>query len=253
MISKSELKYYASLLNKKFRKLENKFIVEGKKIVWEGLISNYLIEKVFVTNSFKEDNVQLIQKIRRKNVPIDVLKPVEFQRISDTKTPQGIAAIFKKKNLNFSISLKESFFIYLENINDPGNLGTIIRNCDWFGINNILLSKETAEIYNPKVIRSSMGSIFHLNLFEDIPLEEIEQFKTSGYSFICSNIEGEDVFNFKWKDKIILFLSNEAKGPSQELLSISDHKITIPRKGRAESLNVASASSILLSELTRKS
>jgi TrmH family RNA methyltransferase len=251
MISNNELKYYASLLNKKYRKIENKFLIEGKKIVEEGLASNYDCEKVFITAKFEETNPELINKIRKNKVQVAVLRSVEFQRISDAKAPQGIAAVLKKKSTVFSTSLiKDKVLVYLEDINDPGNLGTIIRNCDWFGINNILLSKESAEIYNPKVLRASMGSVFHLNIFLDITLKEITQLKNSGYTFICSDTDGKDVFDYKWNDKIILFLSNESKGPSQELLSITDHKITIPRKGNAESLNVASASAIILAELT---
>ncbi|MCH7773910.1 MAG: RNA methyltransferase [Bacteroidetes bacterium] len=251
MISNNELKYYASLLNKKYRKIENKFLIEGKKIVEEGLASNYDCEKVFITGKFEETNPVLIKKFRINKVPVEVLRSVEFQRISDTKAPQGIAAVLKKKGTTFSPSLiKDKILVYLEDISDPGNLGTILRNCDWFGINNILLSKESAEMYNPKVLRASMGSVFHLNIFEDITLKEILLLKKSGYTFICSDIEGENVFDFKRNNKIILFLSNESKGPSQELLSITDHKITIPRKGKAESLNVASASAIMLAVLT---
>ncbi|TDJ54641.1 MAG: RNA methyltransferase [Ignavibacteria bacterium] len=252
MISNNELKYYSSLLNKKYRKIENKFLIEGKKNVEEGLDSNYDCEKVFITRKFEETNPELIKKIRISKVQFEVLKSVEFQRISDTKAPQGIAAVLKNKSSVFSSSLiKDKVLVYLEDISDPGNLGTIIRNCDWFGINNILLSKESAEMYNPKVLRASMGSIFHLNVFEDITLKKITQLKISGYAFICSDTEGKDVFDFKLNDKIILFLSNESKGPSQELLSITDHKITIPRKGNADSLNVASASAIILAALTK--
>ena len=252
MISNNELKYYASLLNKKYRKIENKFLIEGKKIVEEGLASNYDCEKVFITGKFEETNPELIRKIRTKKVQVELLSSVEFQRISDTKAPQGIAAVLKKKSTVFSPSLiKDKFLVYLEDISDPGNLGTIIRNCDWFGINNILLSKESAEMYNPKVLRASMGSVFHLNIFEYITLKEITGLKNSGYAFICSDTDGKDVFDFSWYDKIILFLSNESKGPSQELLSITDHKITIPRKGNAESLNVASASAVILAALTK--
>jgi TrmH family RNA methyltransferase len=97
-----------------------------------------------------------------------------------------------------------------------------------------------------------MGSVFHLNIFEDITLKEISHLKNAGYKFICSDIEGKNIFDFNWNDKIILFLSNESKGPSQELLSITDHKITIPRKGKAESLNVASASAVILAALTEQ-
>jgi TrmH family RNA methyltransferase len=251
MISNNELKYYASLLNKKYRKIESKFIIEGKIIVEEGLASNYDCEKVFITGKFEETNPELIKKIRSYKVPLEVLKSIEFKRISDTKAPQGIAAVLKKKSATFSPSrINDKILVYLENISDPGNLGTIIRNCDWFGIKNILLSKESAEMYNPKVLRSSMGSGFHLNIFEDITLKEITHLKKSGYSFICSDTEGKNIFDIKWNDKIILFLSNESEGPSQELLSITDHKITIPRKGKAESLNVASASAIMLAVLT---
>jgi len=114
-----------------------------------------------------------------------------------------------------------------------------------------MLSKESAEMYNPKVLRASMGSVFHLNIFADITLKEITDLKKSGYAFICSDTEGKDVFDFSWNDKIILFLSNESKGPSQELLSLTDHKITIPRMGKAESLNVASASAVILAALTK--
>jgi len=251
MITNNELKYYASLLNKKYRALENKFLIEGKKIVEEGLASNYFCEKVFVTRKFEETNPALIKNFRINKFPVEVIKSVEFQRISDTKVPQGIAAVLKKKSTTFSPSLiNDKILVYLEDISDPGNLGTIFRNCDWFGINNILLSKESAEMYNPRVLRASMGSVFHLNIFEDITLKEILLLKKSGYSFICSDIDGKNVFDFKWNYKIILFLSNESKGPSQELLSITDHKITIPCKGKAESLNVASASAIMLAVLT---
>ena len=253
MISNNELKYYASLLNKKYRKIENKFLIEGKKIVEEGLVSNYDCEKVFITAKFEETNPELIKIFRPYKLPVEVLKSVEFQRISETKAPQGIAAVLKKKSTVFSPSgIKDKFIVYLEDISDPGNLGTIIRNCDWFGINNILLSKESAEIYNPKVLRASMGSVFHLNIFEEITLNEITNLKNSGYSFVCSDIVGKNVFDFKWNDKIILFLSNESEGPSQELLSITDHTITIPSNGKAESLNVASASAIILALLTNK-
>jgi TrmH family RNA methyltransferase len=250
MISNNELKYYASLLNKKYRKIENKFLIEGKKIVEEGLAVNFDCEKIFITKKFEETNPEVIKKIRSYKVPLEVLKSIDFKRISDTKAPQGIAAALNKKTTVFSPSrITDKFLVYLEDISDPGNLGTVIRNCDWFGINNILLSKESAEIYNPKVLRASMGSVFHLNIFEDITFNEITHLKNSGYSFVCSDTEGKNVFDFKWNDKIILFLSNESEGPSQELLSITDHKITIPRKGKAESLNVASASAIMLAVL----
>jgi len=252
MISNNELKYYTSLLNKKYRKIENKFLIEGKKIVEEALTSNYEYEKIFITGKFEESNPGLTKKIKTRKLPVEILKSSEFKKISDTKAPQGIAAALKKRREVFSTSnIKDKILVYLEDISDPGNLGTIIRNCDWFGIKNILLSKESAEIYNPKVLRASMGSVFHLNIFEAVKLIELTELKSLGYKFVCSDITGKNVFDFKWNDKTILFLSNESKGPSQELITIADFKITIPRVGKAESLNVASASAIILALLTK--
>jgi RNA methyltransferase, TrmH family len=252
MITKSELKYYNSLLQKKFRNLENKFLAEGKKVVLEGLKSSYQAEIIFITQKFVQKEEEYIRLLKTFNTRIVKLKSIDFKRISETRTPEGIAAVFenKKSELNFS-SLRDSILIYIEDISDPGNLGTIIRNCDWFGVKNILLSKKSAETFNPKVIRASMGSVFHLNVFEDVDIKDIEFFKESGYKYICADIEGENIFNAGKNDKIILFLSNESKGPSNELLSLMDGKVTIPGKGKAESLNVASASAVLLAELTK--
>jgi len=252
MITKSELKYYDSLLQKKFRNSENKFLVEGKKIVHEGLKSSYKSEIIFITQKFLEKEEKYLRELKSFGTRIERLKSVDFKKLSDTRSPEGIAAVFliEKKKLKFSF-LNDTILIYLEDISDPGNLGTIIRNCDWFGIQNIFLSNKSAEIFNPKVIRASMGSIFHLNMFEDVSLQEISVLKNSGYKFICGDVKGNSINEYKKKERILLFLANESKGPSEELLSIIDEKITIPGKGKAESLNVASASAVLLSELTK--
>ena len=252
MITRNELKYYTSLLQKKFRNSENKFLAEGKKIVLEGLKSHCRIDKIFVTEKFLEKEKEYTKRLRSLKTEIIKVKSQDFRRISDTKSPEGIAAAFEiqKDKINLS-SIKDSVIVYIEDISDPGNLGTIIRNCDWFGIKNVLLSKESAEVYNPKVIRASMGSIFHLNIFEDIGLNEILKLKETGYEFVCSDLSGINIFNFKKKKHTLLFLANESNGPSAQLRLITDKVVTIEGKGRAESLNVASASAVLLSELTK--
>ena len=252
MISKNELKYYSSLLKKKFRESEKKFIVEGKKSVYEEIESKFNCEIVFVTNKFSSEEDQFIKNLESRNFKVAILKSVDFNKISDTKTPQGIAAVFeiKKNKLNL-LSLDDQLLVYLENISDPGNLGTIIRTCDWFGIQNIFLSKDTSEIFNPKVIRSSMGSCFHVNIFEDVTLDEIAVLKKSGYEFLCGDIDGKNIYDLNRGKHTLLFLANESNGPSEKLLSIIDKKITIPGKGKAESLNVASALAIILAELTK--
>jgi RNA methyltransferase, TrmH family len=165
MMSKSDLQYYSSLLSKKHRKVENKFIVEGRKSVLEGLNSNYECEVVFVTNKFAEEHEDAFAQLAKVKKKIVSLKQKEFLKIADTETPQGIAAIFIKPENEFSTELfkNEKIIVMLDNISDPGNLGTIIRTCDWFGVRNIFLSENIVDFTNPKVIRSSMGSVFHLN------------------------------------------------------------------------------------------
>ncbi len=252
MITKNQLKYYSSLLNKKHRILENKFIAEGIKIVEEGLESDYECETIFVTSKFEELNPRMIKKLKARNINLEVLKSVEFQRISDTKAPQGIAAVFQYKQNKIALNkIDDNLIVYLEGLADPGNLGTIIRTADWFGIKTMMLSEETVELYNPKVIRSSMGSIFHLEVFDDVGLNELKIFKAKDYKFVCSNLTGTSIYDFEKPDKFILFFCNEANGPSEKLLKLADEKITIPGKGRAESLNVSTAAAIILSELTK--
>ncbi len=141
--------------------------------------------------------------------------------------------------------------VYLDNVSDPGNAGTILRNCDWFGIKDVLMSEGSVELYNPKVVRSSMGSIFHLNIYEDVSPAHLQELKGKGYRLICSDLAGEDLFDFKPPEKCIVVFSNEAHGPGNEIRERADHIVSIRKKGKAESLNVASASAVILSQLTR--
>lgn len=253
MITRSELQYYSSLRQKKHRKAENKFIVEGKNSVFEGLNSNYKCEILFMTNKFFSNNELEIAERTKNIAKVVTLKQKEFEKLSDTETPQGIAGVFAKPNLEFSTSAFESekIVVMLDNISDPGNLGTIIRNCDWFGVTKILLSENIVDYTNPKVIRASMGSIFHLNHYESISNNNLKDLKSSGYEILCADLEGENVFNYKSSKKKILILSSESQGPSEEIQAISDKKICIPKIGNAESLNVASASAALLAQLTK--
>lgn len=253
MISKNELQYYSSLLKKKYRKLEKKFIVEGKKSVLEGLNSHYNCEAVFNTNNFSEENKELVKNISSFKIRITTLKQKEFEQLSDTKTPQGIAAVFVKVNpkLKQLLSSEEQLIVMLDNISDPGNLGTIIRNCDWFGVKNILLSENIVDYTSPKVIRASMGSVFHVNIFEEVKTDILLKFKENGYAFLCADVKGENIFTFRSENKKLLILSSESHGPSKDIERMSDKKISIPRIGNAESLNVASASAVLLAQLTK--
>ncbi len=252
-ISKNNLKYYSSLRIKKFRDSENKFIAEGKKNIDEGLKSKFILENIFVTAEFEKENKNFLDDLLSKKINSSVLTEHELKKLTDTKTPQGVAAVFIKTKITDLKKLSSNNVVCLDNISDPGNVGTIIRNCDWFGIKEIILSEGCADIYNPKTLRASMGSIFHATIFENISLQtKIKSLKKNGYEVCCSDLSGENIFDFTFPEKKIIIFSNEANGPSRELLEIADAKITIPKYGKAESLNVASASAIILSQIVNQ-
>lgn len=254
MITKNELKYYSSLLKKKVRDEENKFIVEGIKIVSEGLQAGNC-EIILATNQFIEENKKLISIIQKEKIRLEILNSSDFSKLTDTITPQGIAAVFSKPILkeNFTKYINSELVVCLDNISDPGNLGTIIRNCDWFGIKDILLVNHCTDPYNSKTIRSCMGSNFHLNIYNEIDFEkDLTNLKAAGYTLIYTDTDGKNISEFFLKAKTIIVFSNEANGPSENIISVSKKKITIPKLGKAESLNVASASAVILNHLTKK-
>lgn len=254
MISKNELKYFSSLLIKKFRQQEEKFIVEGLKIVEEGLNSGYKCDAVFVTPAFVDSFPDVVNILNKRTNRILEIKSIDFQKISDTKSPQGIAAVFNKnypkKNLN---ELKDKLVVLIDNLSDPGNLGTILRTCDWFGLYNILISDQSVEYLNPKAVRASMGSIFHLNIYDEVFANDLSNLKNNGYQIICADIKGKNIFSYHTNKKSIITFSNESIGPSDIVKNLADDFITIPGKGRAESLNVSSAASIIIARLTNES
>jgi len=251
MISNNDLKYYSSLLQKKCRLKEKKFIAEGRKIVEEGLENNISCEVVFLSKNFAKTNFDFINKLTQQNHHYEIIKDKEFERLSDTVNPQGVAAIFYYRDKTMNI--KTELVTALENISDPGNVGTIIRNCDWFGVKEIILSENCSEVYNPKTIRASMGSIFHLKLFEGIKLiQELSSLKKNGYKIYSTHLKGKNLYEVKTGVKSVIVFSNESSGPTKELINISDEVISIPKYGMAESLNVASASAVVLSQLCKE-
>ena len=252
MLTKNQIKYYSSLLNKKFRHQEKKFLVEGIKLISEALDSNYSCEIIIALKESAAENQNLIKQLNKKKINTEIIKSVDFEKLCDTKNPQGIIGVFhfrQQSPLDFE---QEKLIVALENISDPGNVGTILRNCDWFGVKNILLNPDCAEVYNPKVIRASAGSVFHLNIFEEKDFYNLlKDQKKNGFAILCADLNGENLYTFTYNKKAILVLANEANGPTKNLLEICDYKITIPRIGKAESLNVASASAVILASLSK--
>lgn len=247
MLTSNEIKYYASLLDKKIRNKENKFIVEGLKSVEDGLKSKYNCEIIIVSHLFAEKEVLFIKKLINNKINFHIVKESEIKKLSDTKTPQGIVGVFYQKSETI-LDYELPFVLYLDNISDPGNLGTIIRTCDWFGVKQLLLSNNCVDIYNPKVIRSTMGSIFHINCIKDFNLlEHASNFRENNFSLICANLYGKSIYEYEINNKILLILGSESHGISPEIKNISNDLITIQKKGKAESLNVASAAAVFIS------
>ncbi len=250
-LTKAQIKSIANLGLKKFRNIENKFLIEGERAVRDGLNSGYNYELILVTKEYLDKNPNYL----KENKKVEILNNNDFQKISGTVNPQGIAAVFLKpvQNENWMNEIKTDLVVCLDCVTDPGNVGTIIRNCDWFGIREIILGNSCADLFNPKTIRASMGAIFNTNVFKSNNLsEDLKNLKTKSYKIISATLEGKNIFDYKQREKLIVILGNEANGISNEILNISDEFVTIPKKGAAESLNVANASAVILAELTKE-
>lgn len=246
MISKSQISFIKSLHQKKIRKEQGLFIVEGLKSIQEFINSEHLVDSVYCT----ENLVPKLDNLSRKIKPV-IISESELSKISTLSTPQAILAVVqipKQTDVNIK-KLEGSFLLALDGVQDPGNLGTIIRTADWFGLNTILCSMDTAEVYNPKVVQASMGSLSRVNIiYTDLGVL-FSQINIPVYGAL---LDGKSIYETDFGQEGIILLGNEGNGISKELLEKINYPITIPRYGKAESLNVAISASIFCSELRRK-
>lgn len=236
-VQNEKIKNIKKLNQKKYRDEENKFLVEGEHLVLEAYKHGYLEELIVLENTdFKLD-------IKMSIVTNQVLK-----YITELETPQKILGICKKINNNF-IGNK---VLMLDNIQDPGNLGTIIRSASAFNVDTIILSKDTVDLYNPKVIRATQGLIFNMNIIICDLEEKIKELKTNHYHILTTKVNGGKLIkNIQKKEKIVIIMGNEGKGVSEKIQNLSDEFIYIEMNEICESLNVAVATSIILYELNR--
>jgi TrmH family RNA methyltransferase len=252
MISKNQLKFVNSLKQKKFREEHNLFIAEGTKIVHELLKSNIIIKQIFGTSDFFIKN-QIGKSIERYEV-----KANELERLSALATPNDVLAVCEIPHYQLNKDeLKDKLTLVLDNIKDPGNLGTIIRIADWFGIENIICSDETADAFNPKVIQATMGSIARIKLHYIDLTDFFEGFKQ--LPVYGALLGGENIYTSQLSANGFIVIGNESKGISDNLLPYINHKISIPSYshfkeggGEAESLNAAVATSVICSEFRRR-
>ena len=251
MLSKNKLKLIQSLNHKKGREKANCFLAEGNKIVIEALKSDFYVESILATTEFIDSHSLLC----KKNCNIIEVTKKEIQTASLLQSPQDAMAIIRLPEEYFSISaLNNQFSLALDSVQDPGNLGTIIRIADWFGIRHILCSTDTVDCFSPKVIQASMGAIFRVKIhYLDLEstLKEIKKIKISVFGTF---LEGENIFTSTLPSSGILIMGNEGNGISEKISRCIDKKLTIPSFGKSgtESLNVAIATAICCSEFKRR-
>ncbi|WP_395065878.1 TrmH family RNA methyltransferase [Flavobacterium sp.] len=241
MVSKNQIKLITSLQQKKYRQIHQLFIAEGAKVIQELLQSNFELEQLFVTDSIFE-SINVSKKI--------VISDADLKKISCLSTPNNCLALFKiPKSKPVS---NKGLVVALDDVRDPGNLGTIIRLCDWFGIEQIICSEHTVDVYNPKVVQATMGSISRVSIsYVDLELY-IQQSKCAVFGTF---MDGKNVYKENLPNQGILILGNEANGISNTLEKLVSNRLAIPRFGnlkQTESLNVATATAIFLSEFKRK-
>ena len=244
MISKNTLKYIKSLQLKKNRKIERAFLVEGAKSVTELLNSEFSVRTVFGTSLFLKEQKDFLTD---NKIAFNEASEQELAAVGSFKSNNTVIAIAEIKP-NLPLTIQNEFAIALDNVNDPGNLGTIIRVADWYGIKKIICSATCADLYNPKVIAASMGSFTRVALFyTDLGA----YLKTCSMPVYGAFLDGEDVHTCIFKKEGLLLMGSESHGISPELAGYVDTRINIPAYGQAESLNVAIATAIICDNYKR--
>ncbi|WP_186430972.1 RNA methyltransferase [Clostridium sp. BSD9I1] len=248
----SSIKEVRKLKEKKHRTINKKFLVEGFRFVEEALKSNFYIEELFIAEEALEKFYKYdFQYNIKEYTKIYSVEDKLFKTISNTENPQGILAIARYKNTE--IKATDGFYILADKVQDPGNMGTIIRSAHAAGALGVILTKGTVDVYNDKTLRSTMGSIFHIPIIEDTDLSITKTLQNNGFKILVSSLEeSHDFYDINLNKNIIICVGNEGSGISDEILKLSDEKFKIPMPGKAESLNVAVAASIMMFERVRQ-
>ncbi len=245
MLSKSHISLLQSLQHKKFRREHGLFLVEGYKSVSEFVNSSYQVETVYYTPAIAPKVLKLSQKINFQEISSGTL-----EKISALKTPANIIAVIKIPQwpvLNYNM-LNKKFSILLDGIQDPGNMGAVIRTADWFGIEHIICSEDSVDVYNPKVVQATMGSLARVNVhYTNLPAV-LSQIKLPVFGAL---LDGENIYHTNFGTEGLIVMGNEGNGLSPGVKQLVSKAVTIPRAGHAESLNVAIATAIFCSEINR--
>ncbi|WP_353717910.1 RNA methyltransferase [Dyadobacter sp. 676] len=250
MLSKNRIKYINSLKIKKYRQLHEAFIVEGAKSVLELLDSDFRTEFVLVTQEFQQKYSTILT---RHNVPVETVTVQELEGLGAFQTNDSCLAVAKTKENAFLSPVPGEYMLMLDDVRDPGNLGTIIRIADWYGITRIVCSRDTTDVYNPKVIAAAKGSFTRVSLYYTDLNQYFGNIKDKNQKVIGAFLGGSPLYDFKYPaDGGIIVMGNESNGISDRVAEFVTNKVTIPRFGAAESLNVGIATAVMLDNMRRQ-
>lgn len=238
MISKNEAKYIQSLFQKKQRDISGLFIAEGVKLANELMQSQIAIDHIYATEDW--------EPINPCTIPIQRVTDTELKKISGLQTPNKVLVVAKMPNYTFERIPAGTFSLVLDGIQDPGNLGTLIRIADWFGIENIIASEDTVDSFNPKVVQATMGSITRVKVMYTHISQALANTDITSFGAL---LEGKSMHSYQPVKEGVLVIGNESKGIRKEVADHIEHTIHIPRRGQAESLNAAVAAGILIAHL----
>ena len=248
------VKKIRSLKEKKYRDIENSYIIEGIKLVKEAIEEKAIIKQIVICEEYintEELDKDTLYEIAKYNV-IYVTEKV-FKLITDVQNPQGIIAVVEKNNIKKEIDYSQDIIMVLDGVQDPGNLGTILRTVDSANLKQIILSQGVADPYNPKVVRSTMGAIFRVNIIEtENIIDTLEEIKKHKFKVMVTSLDTQNsIYSVKYNKKAIV-IGNEANGVSKEVQAIANEKVKIPMLGKTESLNAAVATGVIIYEYVRR-
>ncbi len=249
MLSKIQVKFIQSLCHKKHRHEHGTYLIEGEKIVNEYIRLDYPLVNIYAVDEWADENNDLL----RKSKSLVIVREQELKKISTLTTPNKVIAIAKLPEMpsleGMASLLKKGLHIALESIRDPGNLGTIIRTADWFGVDSIICSDDCVDAYNPKVVQAAMGSLARMRIIYIRELTTLKELST--LKIYAATLEGKNIFKENLSADAIVLIGNESKGLSEQTIGLSTKQISIPQFGKAESLNAAVAAGVIMAEFRR--
>ena len=256
MLSKNKIKFINSIKKKKYREINQCFFAEGDKLIDELLETNFQITDIYATSGWINSNQQKLNF--NTETEINEISENDLNKISSLTTPNNVFAIVKQPLHEYKITeIGNELSLFLENINDPGNLGTIIRIADWFGIRNIFCSEESVDVYNPKVVQASMGAIFRTKTHYIESLKFLSDIsKLDNFNIYGTFLEGNDIYSENLSENGLIIMGSESHGISKSLSSFINKKLFIPsfppNEETSESLNISVATAIVCSEFRRR-